>query len=173
MAPQLSYSINMQPVAYPGQPVDISHAKDALTALAVAGPLPYGVLAVVDSANSGGFDKIAGKVPSAASDITSGLALGVVLADQGRAQDPSVSSPQMPQFSAASVLRKGRVWVIVEENVNDGDLAFVRFAAGAGGTQAGSFRKSDDTTTAAQLSGAVFRGAALAGGYAVVELNLI
>lgn len=174
MAPQLSYSINTQAVAFPGQPVDISQQKDVLSGLAVAAPLPYGVLAVLDSANSAGFDKIAAKLPSASSDITAaGSALGVVVADQGRAQDPSVSGPQYPQNSACPILRRGRIWVLVEEAVNDGDLPFVRFAAGAGGTQLGAFRKSADTATAAALSGCVFRSSALAGGYAVLQVGVL
>jgi hypothetical protein len=171
--PQLSYSINLQAVSYPGQPADLSMQKDVLSGQAVAAALPYGVLVVLDSANSAGFDKIAAKLPSLAADITtSGQPLGVVVADQARAQDASVLT-QYPQNSVVPVMRKGRIWVRVEEAVVDGDLPFVRFASGAGGTQLGAFRKSADTATAAALPGAVFRSAASAGGYAVIQLNIL
>jgi hypothetical protein len=41
-----------------------------------------------------------------------------------------------------NVLRRGSVYVQVEEAVVAHDVVFVRYAAGAGGTQLGAFRKS-------------------------------
>lgn len=172
MAPQLSYSINLNAVSFPGQPVDIG-VKDDLTGLNVAAAIPYGVLAVLDSSNTSDFGHIGIKVPAASADITTlGKALGVVLADQARAQDPSVTPAQYPINSAVSVRRKGRVWVLVEEAVSNGDQAFARYAAGAGGTQLGAFRKSADTATAAAVPNAYYRSNALAAGYAVLEIEL-
>jgi hypothetical protein len=169
---QTSYSINLSAVAFPGQPADIG-VKDKTSALAVAAAIPYGVLVVRDISNSSGFDKIAGKVPALSADITAiGSALGVSIADQARAQDPSVAAAVYPINSAVSVMRTGRIWVVVEETVVAGDLPFVRFAAGGGGTQLGAFRKSADTATAVALPTAVYVSGAASGGYAVVELNL-
>lgn len=172
---QTSYAINLQAVAYPGQPADMSSLSDVTTALAVAAAIPYGVLVVRDGSNTAGFDKVAGKVPASSGDVTTlGSALGVALADQARAQDPSVASAQYPINSAVSVKRVGRVWVAVEEAVNAGDPAFVRFASGGGGTQKGSFRKSADTATAVALPGAYYvSNQATPGGYAVVELSIV
>ncbi len=71
-----------------------------------------------------------------------------------------------------NVLRKGRIYVTVEENVAPGDRAHIRYAAGAGGTQLGAFRKSSvvnetlDLTTCAE-----FQTTALAGGIAVVDVD--
>lgn len=171
MAPQTSYSINIPAVAYPGQPVDIGN-KDDLSGVNVLAAIPYGVLAVLDSGNTSDFGHIGAKVPAAAADITTlGLPLGVVLADQGRAQDPSVAVATYPINSALPLRREGRVWVLVEEAVNNGDQAFVRYATGSF-TQKGAFRKSADTATAAALPNAYYRSNALAGGYAVLELSL-
>lgn len=174
MAPQLGYSIDIPAVSYPGQPVDMGR-KDDLSVRCANGPLPYGRLAVKDGANA--FDKLAGKLPSLAADITTvGNALGVVVADQGRAQDPSVAYPQYPQYAIAPARRLGRLWVVVEEAVLDGDQAFVRFADGTVTNNNGGFRKSADTATAAALPGAYFRGASISVGgvlYAVVELSLV
>jgi hypothetical protein len=63
--------------------------------------------------------------------------------------------------------------VRVEEAVLPGDPVFVRFAAGAGGTGLGAFRKSADTGSAAQVpNGAVYMTTASAGSLALVEVNL-
>lgn len=168
---QLSYSINTPAVSFPGQPADLTNLV-ATSAMAVAAPLAYGTLAVRDTANSSGIVE-AGKAPALAADITTlGNVLGVVLADQARAQDPSVSVAQYPIGSAVPTMRKGRAWVVVEEAVNAGDPVFVRFATGTG-TQLGAFRKSADTATAAQLPTAVYRSAAGAAGYAILEMDLV
>lgn len=171
---QTAYAINLAAVAFPGQPVDIQGNRDVLSVLNVLAAVPYGVLLVQDTANMGGFDKLTGKVPATTGSVsTLGSALGVTMADQARPQDPSVVLPTYPIKSAVSVMKKGRIWVTVEEAVNDGDQAFVRFASGAGGTQLGAFRKSADTATAVALPGAYFRGnQATIGGYACLELNL-
>ena len=47
-----------------------------------------------------------------------------------------------------NVMKEGSIWVKVEEDVDAGDLAYVRFAANGGNTQQGGFRKSVDAGTA-------------------------
>lgn len=173
MAPQLSYSIDLPAVSFPGQPADLA-MKDALTGLAVAAALPYGVLVVKDLSNTSGF-KLAAKLPSASTDITvAGSILGVVMADQARSQDPSVATAQYPRYSAVPAMRYGRIWVQVEEAVVAGDQAFARFASGAGGTQLGAFRKSADTATAAAVPNAYYVSSQTTiGGYAVLEVQFV
>jgi hypothetical protein len=83
----------------------------------------------------------------------------------------SSGDPSYPVKSPVSVMRKGRVWVKVEEAVVAGDAAFVRFAAGTG-TQLGAFRKSADTATAVAVTGARHLTSASANGLAVLELTL-
>lgn len=170
---QTSYSINISAVAFPGQPADLG-VKDKTTALAVAAAVPYGVLAVRDLTNTSAWN-VAGKVPSTSGSITTlGSILGVVMADQGRAQDPSVAVATLPINSAMSILRTGRIWVLVEEAVVAGDQAFARFASGGGGTQLGAFRKSADTATAVAVPGAYYVSTqASAGGYACLEVNFV
>jgi hypothetical protein len=172
---QTSYSIDLPAVSYPGQLADDSQVKDVLSALAVAAAIAYGVLAVSDDSNGAGFDQLACKVPAASASITTvGAQLGVVLADQARAQDPSVAYPQFPQYSGVPCLRKGRVWVNAETAMADGLNPFIRFASGTG-TLLGSFRDDADSTTAVQMAAgqAVMRGTTSAAGYAVVEMNLV
>jgi hypothetical protein len=79
---------------------------------------------------------------------------------------------QYPIGATADVVRKGAVWVHVEEAVNAFDPVYVRYASGAGGTVLGASRKSADTATAAQASGCIYLTSAQAGGLALVEVNL-
>ena len=172
---QTSYSINIPAVSYPGQLADDSQVKDVLSAAAFAAAINYGVLAVTDETNTLGFDQLACRVPSASTDITVvGAQLGVVLADQARAQIPAVALAQYPQFAQVSCLRQGRVWVNAETAMTDGANPFIRFATGTG-TVLGSFRNSADTATAAQLAAgqAVVRGTTSGAGFAVIELDLV
>lgn len=70
-----------------------------------------------------------------------------------------------------ALVRKGRIYVKVEEAVSEGDSVYVRAVAGAGEV-AGAFRKSVDGTDTILLNGAEFRSGAAAGGLAIVEINL-
>ena len=176
---QLSYAIDIPAVAFPGQIADLSAVRDTLSAINVLAAIPFGVLAVHDTANGAGFDALACKVPDSAALITAlGSALGVVMADQARAQDPNVAVPTIPIKSAVSCGRKGRFWVLSETAVEDGDPVYVRFLANGALTQLGAFRNDADTTAgpvdhAALLPGARWRGKVAAPGYAVIEMDLV
>ena len=70
-----------------------------------------------------------------------------------------------------AVMRKGRMYVKVEEAVAEGDPVYVR-AVAEGAERAGAFRKSADGTDTIQLSGAEFRSSAAADGLAIIDFNL-
>lgn len=72
----------------------------------------------------------------------------------------------IPVNDRFDLMKRGVVYVKVEEAVVQGDKAFVRFAAGAGGTQLGAWRKSADTATARAVNGAYFLKGAASGGIA-------
>lgn len=174
--PQTSYSINIPAVSYPGQPYDISWLKDVSTGMAFAAAMNYGTLAVTDETNTTGVDSIAIKAPALTTDISvMGAVAGVVIADQGRAQNPAVATAQYPQFAAVPVMRVGRIWVSAETAMVDGASPFWRFAAGGGGSILGSARNSADTASAVQMpSGqAVVRGTTTGAGFAVIELAIV
>lgn len=106
------------------------------------------------------------KLPTVTGDVTgAGVGLGVSMYDAVAAPGGYV------QYDMVPIVHKGRVYVVVEEAVTEGDPVFVRFAAGAGGSNLGAFRKSADTATASQVPNAVYRSSASASGLAVVELN--
>jgi len=68
-------------------------------------------------------------------------------------------------------LRRGRVYVEVEQAVDSDDTVYVRFEANSNG-EPGGFRKDADTNTAIAWTGAKYVTSASAGGIAEIELNL-
>lgn len=172
--PQTSYAINIPAQTYPGQIAD-NGPKDVKSGMAVAAAISYGLLCVVDTTNSNGFDNLAVKVPAASTDITTlSKAVGVSLADQARAQDPSVATAQYPRYSAVPCLRMGRVWVQSESAVADGAPVYARWQTGDGGTVAGKFSGVLDTSVVgnALLANSTWRGKTTGAGFAVLEVNL-
>lgn len=96
---------------------------------------------------------------------------------QHQAQRANKSSDALQLWQPNSlipVVKRGRIWVIVEQAVALTDTPFVRFAAGAGGSQLGAIRKDADTASAATLSGkAKFMTAqATPGGLALLMVNI-
>jgi hypothetical protein len=104
-------------------------------------------------------------VPTTAVSITDGDGLGVLMYDASK----------MPAVGAAAIAAgneyddedmlpingSGRIWVLCDPGavIVANTPAFVRFAAGAGGTKLGAFRQNVDTASAAALPNAVFRSA--------------
>jgi hypothetical protein len=105
------------------------------------------------------------KLPAAAADITSGLALGVAMYDSSREPEAYASGDQVP------VVRKGPVYVTVEAGVTEGGAVYVRHTADASLTTIGGFAPAAGTGLSL-LPGARFASTALIGALAVVELNL-
>ncbi len=94
-------------------------------------------------------------LPTATGDVLTGI--GVHTHDVntiGSTGWPATAG--IPSGDRFNLLKTGVVAVKLEEAVVQGDKAFVRFAAGAGGTQLGSWRKSADTATARAVNGAYF-----------------
>lgn len=158
---QTSYA--EQAIAFAGMKADAGD-DDVLSRLAEVA-IPFGKLVIL------GTDKDRQcKLPGASGDVTTaGLQLGVSL--QSHAMEQNSASPaQYDVKDAVSVMHKGRVYVKVEEDVTASDPVFVRYAAGGDGV--GSFGKTAGTSERAALSKARYLKAALAGGLAVVELDL-
>lgn len=172
---QTSYAIDIPPVSYPGQIVDLAN-NDIISGLAEVA-IPYGKFVAKGSATTEPYRHI-GKLPTAATDITTvANVLGVSVADQGRAQDSGVTLPTYPIGAAVPMMRKGRLWVIVEEAVTKGQAVYVRFSAGATLTELGAFGQDDGDegggALRALLANAIYLTAAGAGEYAQLELNLV
>lgn len=126
---------------------------------------PAGVLLVIDERAARGVADFAVRLPRATGDVTSVSRFGV--SAKTRASESASYTSQM-----VDCISDGRVWVPVEEAVTAGDAAFVRFAAGAGGTQLGAFRKSADSASAVALPNAKYLTDGSAGGLAVVQFDM-
>lgn len=126
--------------------------------------IPFGVGVCLDERSG---DKQAVRLPRQATDVTGLLFDGVTMADFARSSHLAT----YPRNSMISVMRKGYIFVVVEEAVSKGDQPFVRYASGAGGTQLGAFRKTVDSSSAAALPNARYETTAVLGGLAVVKLD--
>ena len=107
------------------------------------------------------------KLPSTAAEVSKPGAMGITVFDQSRE-----GGSDWPTMRPTPVLRRGRIWVTAEGAVTRWTVPFVRFVAGAGGTELGSFRADADTASAAACPWALFLTDASAGGLVLVEISL-
>jgi hypothetical protein len=127
--------------------------------------MPFGVCAAFDTLDN------ECDLPAASTDRLRGL----VIASQ--AYDPTgttgnIGTSGVKADHQVSLLRKGRMWVISEQDVVPGDRLFVRYASGAGGTQLGGLRKAavaDETIDA--TSQGVFLSTGVAGVPVLLEVD--
>lgn len=68
-------------------------------------------------------------------------------------------------------LLKGRIWVMSETAVVNGDPVYLRFKGDGATKFAGQFRNDADSGTATLVTGAIFRTIAAAPGLAVIDIN--
>lgn len=108
-------------------------------------------------------------------NTTSDTLYGVALRTQTKmnlyAQTGSNGASPYYEGDCVSMLTKGRVYVLVEDEVTSDDPVYMRFVANGLNTKLGSFRADDDSGTCVEVVGAVWRVGAAAAGYAVLEIN--
>jgi len=119
-------------VGAPGLEYDISDS-DVETWIATVA-IPFGVL-VYESAEK------KATLPTATGNVIGGKT-GIALVDHSKA-----SGVGYEIGDAVRVMRRGRVWVLTEEQLAFGDTLFARFATGTG-SQKGAFRNDADTASA-------------------------
>lgn len=157
---QTSYT-ETHAVAFAGMKVDGSPAtQDSLVNGEASAEIPFGAAVTKGTTDTNAL------LPDASNDVVIGIAMHSQ--SHGKAELGTTGIKPKVTFS---VITKGRVWVKVEEAVVKGDLAYVRYASGAGGSQKGSFRKSADTSTALQLKGGRYLTSASANGMAQLEFD--
>ncbi len=127
----------------------------------------FGRLVVRDGASA---DKV--KHPTATiSDLQTieGVVSSSHAVEQNGSDDPGYAAKD-----AVNVMKKGYIWVAIEETVAVGDPVFVRFAAGTG-TKLGAFRNDADTATCVDISSVAkwVEGGTAAQGVALLSLNLL
>lgn len=158
--PQLAHTINM-PVARAGNVADSSDMQDTISRLVedAAGALAGTLMVPGTDAEAQAI------VPTTTGEVTNGAALGVAVYDASkepaRTAAALAAGAEYDVEQALPILSAGRIWVLCDAaaTIAVGDAAFVRFAAGAGGSVLGTFREDADTATAVALPNAVFRSA--------------
>ncbi len=134
----------------------ISRALEAATAMAFG----LGVIYGTDPEKQ--FDRFAG----------AGVLAGIVAHKQNRSQPALATTLGIVQNEVASLVRNGRIWVVVEEAITVGDLVFVRHTAGGGGTQLGAWRNDADTASAQAVPEASWLKGSTGAGIALLQINL-
>jgi hypothetical protein len=142
MAPQTTY-LDKPPVAFAGQLADIGpkYAVTGVNEETVA--IPFG-LGMTKGTAEGKF-----KLPTLSTDKIHGIGIHSHDVDRiGSTEWPSEAGIEAAEDF--SVLEDGRIYVKVEEAVNQHDTAYCRFALGAllGRDQLGAWRKSADAVGA-------------------------
>lgn len=165
--PQTTY-LAAHPVGLAGALVDASENDVISRILSDATSIPFGV--GLKEGTTGGTNCA---VPAAAG----ARIIGVALRTDNYENRSLTTTLAIAQKDVVSVLRRGRVWVLVEQDVVVGDDVFVRHTARLTNTQLGGFRTDADTASsvdyAAVLANARFVSAASAGGLAQLEIDLL
>lgn len=160
---QTSYALTPA-VAVPGLLADSGHGRDLGTGFVANATIASGLFCCFHT----GDKDLQIRATAATGEVTDNRARGV-----------TVFMPFAPNAPNAvgdciTYMKKGRIWVNVEEAVTPASPVFVRFAAGAFPTL-GAFRASDDTASAVALpngSAKYITAQATIGGLALLELNL-
>jgi phage tail sheath protein FI len=156
---QLSYPVD-QPVAFPGLLADLNDSNYIVSrANEAAAAMEYGIAVIEGTAD----DQML-RVTDAAQPIA-----GVTVhqhANEVGGDDLNLIDPN----KMGDVLRRGTIYVQVEDAVSKGDAPFVRVLVGGGGI-IGAFRSDADGGNARQLSNARYATSADASGFAVLEFT--
>ena len=105
---------------------------------------------------------------------TAGVFMGILVHTHAIEQSQvTAGGAGLPVNHPCGILRKGRIWVVVEEAVTTTDSVFYRHTTpGAAPEFLGRFRTDADTAAATQITAARWVSAAAAGGLAKLEINL-
>jgi len=141
-----------------------SHGRCEVDVVSLPAETQVGVFV---AANGDGEDAA---VPTTADEVA--LCSGVVLYSSAADLVPESDPPAYAANKVVGVVRKGIVIVEAEGPVEKNAKAFVRFAAGAGGTVLGSVRGDDDSGTCAEFVDAVFDEALAAAGLVRLRLDI-
>jgi len=160
---QTSVDIN-QPVAVNGLLADASgQPKTVNTFNNPAVEIPFGRMVAKISADDNGVD-----LPTDAGD----LLVGIALRDYTVAEGDATAENAYKINSAVAVLRRGQVYVEVDEAVTPDDNVFVRHTANGGLDKLGVFRQDADTARAVAVPEAKFLTSGSAGELVIVDMNL-
>ena len=151
-------------VSFNGMLADlVDHDMTSKVNLDPGGAIPFGV------AVKNGADDTTAVLPTAGNDKICGIAV------HSHAYDNAAlaNSLGVPAGDMINNLKRGRVWVNVEEAVAVNGAVRVRTSANGGNTQLGAFRTTADAGHSGLLPNARFKSATTGAGLAIVEIDLI
>lgn len=102
----------------------------------------------------------------------SSVVAGVVLHSHNYDRESQVGTVGVKPDNVLSVMRRGRVYAILEGTCTKGGQVFVRHTAGAGGSQKGAVRADADTASAVLCRGLSFAETKASNGDGLVLLNV-
>lgn len=145
-----------------GQMAEPFGPEDVRSVVNPTGKLFFGRMAVVSG------DGLAAH-PTSGSQVK----LGVVMHSHATVSKEDGLDAGYAAKETANVIRKGYVWVVIEEDIAIGDAVFYRHAAGTG-TKLGAFRNDADTASCTALTNARWvKGGTAAQGIALLELDVL
>ncbi len=169
---QTSYSIAPK-AGFRGLPYDMSPSRKRTARVNAGSARPFGT-----------FVKVGGAANAAEGDVTvladaNSVVAGVLHHTHDIRQDPStpalVAGADVPDLSIVPLMEAGKIYVMIEEDVVEGDPVYTRHTAnGAGKLVIGACRNDDDGAKALLVKGAKFCGAGtLANGFAPISFDAL
>lgn len=167
---QLVHTQDFEP-AVEGHVADLG-PNDIISGFVVSGegPVGFGLLVSAEGTHENP-DGV--QLPQASADVTAN-ARGVSVADQSiEATVVGGGTTGFQDQATLGIIRKGRVWVRVEDAVTPASTVFVRHTADTAPLdKLGSFRSNASGGDAVALPGARFKTSAAAGELALLDLDL-
>jgi hypothetical protein len=173
---QLAYT--EQAVAFAGLMADITdgYERDTMLNGEASAEIPFGAFVVENAAMTAGATPATrgtpaiAKLPAASTDdFANG---GVVLHSHEYDKRLDLGTTGVLPTRQLSVLKRGRVWMQVEQAVVKTDPVFVRYTVNGAGTALGQVRKDDDTAKALRIYGARFVTETTGAGLVQVEIDM-
>lgn len=160
---QTSYSTEMT-TAVDGMPGDAAGAPQVIDSYNnPVDEIKFGVAVQQVSGDDDGIE-----LPDSSGAKIRGIAVRDLTEENGSA----AADNTYPADSRVAVMKKGRIWVPVEEAVSPSSDVYTRYTAGGGNTQLGAFRTDADSSKALQITQARFLTSTSGAGRALLEINL-
>lgn len=155
-----------------GLPYDMSVSVKRTCRVNAGAAQPFGI-----------FVKRGGASSAAQGDVTvladaNSVFAGVLMHTHDIRQDPSTpaltAGVDVPDGSIVPLMEAGKIWVMIDQDVDEGDAVYARYTAnGAGHLVIGACRKDDDTTKAKLVKGATFiEAGTAAAGFAPISFDV-
>jgi hypothetical protein len=145
------------------------HTVKAMRNDEASAPIGFGQAVMFGSTT----DELSAKLPAAETSVIAGIVLhthAVAQSDLIAATSTAIAGPK--PATMLNVLRKGRVWVTVEDAVVIGDRLWVRGVAAGDPEFLGNVLPADDSTDTVDCTNqGVFLSDAAAGGLAILEVD--